>query len=177
MEDLSARIDKLYRDHQRELYKYIYSFTKNPESTEDILQECFSNLISYSHKYSLLDNNLKSFLFKTARNICLNHLKRDNRFTFLPIEFAEKIPGYNGHDKSEEDSTFDDLFDPLLGELKESYVEIFKMKNRSKMKSGEIALKLGISERTVRRRLKYIYSHLRDKNQLQGAEKIEDPQT
>ncbi len=71
---LSAAYRELYDRHAAPLFRFVYRFTLNRESTEEILQDIFTQLIS--GKFSVEQNGgLKRWLYTVAKNKSLNHLK------------------------------------------------------------------------------------------------------
>lgn len=65
----------LYDRHSKPLFRFIYRFTLNSQSTEEILQDIFTQLLS--GKFNLEPNaNLKSWLYTIAKNKSINHLKK-----------------------------------------------------------------------------------------------------
>ena len=67
-----------YQRYSREIYLYLYSRCKNREAAEDMMQEVFLKaLLSWNDE----NGNLRAWLYKVARNICMNHLKKAGRET------------------------------------------------------------------------------------------------
>lgn len=67
-----------YQRYSREIYLYLYSLCKNREAAEDMMQEVFLKaLLSWNDE----NGNLRAWLYKVARNICMNHLKKAGRET------------------------------------------------------------------------------------------------
>jgi len=69
-------IIELYQSLQRELYIYIYRLIGSRETAEDILHDCFLNLIKYSRKHEIRERSVRAFLYRTAHNLSVNYLKR-----------------------------------------------------------------------------------------------------
>ncbi len=161
------RIIEYYRNFKKELYIYIYRFTGSQENSEDILHDCFINLIKYSQDHEINELSVRAFLYKTAHNISINFLKRSSRFEFSSIE--EK----GGGNIIGEDNTVDEIFTRDLNEKIYSIINtmdplsrsIFVMKKELNLSLGEIGINTGFSERTVRRKLqkavKYIVEELK----------------
>jgi len=148
-----ARLRDIYALYKKELFVYIYRFAHSHESSEDILQDCFENLIKYSLKYELVDVNIRSFLYRTAHNLVLNYRKRDRRITPVPLEEDSNISaeGYM-EDALELDELNREIYRHTQS-ADEVSRSIFIMSKESGMSIPEIANSLGISERTARRKL------------------------
>ncbi len=67
----------LYERYYRELYVYVYGLCKSTALTEDILQETYLKAFT-----ALKDShtNMRAWLYRVAHNLCLNALKREERF-------------------------------------------------------------------------------------------------
>lgn len=69
-------LELMYDKYYRELYIYIYSMCQGSVMTEDILQETFLKaFISLKDSHT----NMRAWLYMTARNLCLNTLKKNSR--------------------------------------------------------------------------------------------------
>jgi len=155
-----ARLREIYALYKKELFVYIYRFARSYEVSEDILHDSFENLINYSRKYDLIDANIRSFLYRTAHNLVVNHLKRDRRITPVTLEEDSSVTseGY-----MEEAFELDELNREIYGYIQskdEVSRSIFIMSKESGMSVPQIASVLGISERTVRRKLAAVIDDL-----------------
>ncbi|HSV95993.1 MAG TPA: sigma-70 family RNA polymerase sigma factor [Spirochaetota bacterium] len=157
-----ARLREVYALYKKELFVYIYRFTHSFEVSEDILHDCFENLIKYSLKYDLVDVNIRSFLYRTAHNLVINQVKRDRRITQVPLEENSSV---SGKDYLERASEFDELNREIYHHIQSADAvarSIFIMSKESGMSIALIASSLGISERTARRKLAGIIEELGD---------------
>lgn len=153
------KISELYDKHSRELLIYIYSFVKSQESSEDILHDAFIRLIKHAKDDSITDKNLKSMLYTTAKNLCIDHLRKTKRET--ETELDENIKSVKNEAieslaASELQKKIDDYiknFDPLSR-------SIFIMKKELNLTFEDIAGNLNISERTAKRKIKKITEQL-----------------
>ncbi|HKJ36712.1 MAG TPA: sigma-70 family RNA polymerase sigma factor, partial [Solirubrobacterales bacterium] len=67
--------DTLFNRYQSRLLAFCSSMLKSRQDAEDVLQEVFAN----AHKAMLADDrkiNVRPWLYRIARNRCLNHLRR-----------------------------------------------------------------------------------------------------
>ena len=156
------KIVDLYERHGREIFVYIYRFTGSHHTSEDILHDCFVNLIVYSKKHDIDEERIRAFLYKTAHNLCVNHLKKSKRIDSLILQ--ESYDAFHDRDITtnvEYEELNEKIYELLQGtdELSRS---MFIMKKELNMTIAEIAQSIGKSERTVRRRLKRVINHLSD---------------
>lgn len=153
-------IADIYDRHSRELFIYILRFVHNREQAEDLLHDCFVSLIQYSSKYTVDEKNIRAFLYRTAHNHSINHLKRKKLVTFTALEGDYTPAGYP--------DTFETLFaddmekrvDTVIRELDQRSARIFIMRREMGLSVEEIALELGISDRTVRRALRAVLDRI-----------------
>ncbi len=73
--------------HKIPLLNYIYRYTGDRASAEDIAQEVFLRVFKTAKEYRPL-SSFKTWLFKIATNLCLNEL-RDNRIQRNSIDIFE----------------------------------------------------------------------------------------
>ncbi|MBN1531578.1 MAG: sigma-70 family RNA polymerase sigma factor [Spirochaetes bacterium] len=147
------RLLEIYRLHKKELFHYIFRMISSAETAEDVLHDCFERLIQYSQRYDLEDVNLRSFLYKTAHNLAVNHLQKENRYQ--RVEFDDAVaPGRP--DETAARLELDELNREIyrfLGQSDPVARSIFIMRKEQGMQVGAIAESLGISEKTVRRKI------------------------
>jgi len=74
--DLSA-FREIVKRYQKSLLNYIYRYTGDRASAEDIAQEVFLRVFKTAKDYRPL-SSFRTWLFKIATNLCLNEL-RDNK--------------------------------------------------------------------------------------------------
>ncbi|MDH7554543.1 MAG: RNA polymerase sigma factor [Spirochaetota bacterium] len=149
----------LYSTHYKEIFNYIYHLTGSHETAEDILQETFINIIEYSKKNIINHDTVKSLLYRTAHNLSINYLKKNEKTDSLDDDI-NYLPAASTVD--------DDLFakeihnevSNALQQLDTVSRSIFIMKRDNNYTNEEIAKLLHISERTVRRKLQSTLSHI-----------------
>jgi RNA polymerase sigma-70 factor (family 1) len=138
-------------------YKYVSDYSV----VEDMVQEVF---ISFWEKRQDFDhiNALKSFLYTSVRNRCLNHLK--HQAVLKKHESALVYELESDHQFSSqviEEETFNQLTAEIRN-LPESAQEIMLLALNG-LKNKEIADELNISINTVKTQKKIAYSKLKDK--------------
>ncbi len=159
MVDIS-RIEDLYRENRRRLLTFISRITQAPDYAEDILHDSFERILLYMARYDLKEVNLRAFVFKTARNCSINWLKRNSRI-HLPIEVVDEHPHYQMVHERIESPPLTEIMVPYLAGVGEGCRTVFFMKNISALSTSQIAERLGVSERTVRRRVRRVNQFLK----------------
>lgn len=156
------RLLEIYSLYKKEIFFYIFRMTSSQETAEDIAHDCFESLIKYSDKYPLEDVNLRSFLYKTAHNLTINYLKRENRYQKVEIEESMTIDKLSDTTGNVELDELNNKIYEFLQSIDEVSRSIFIMKKELKMDLIDIAEKLNISERTVRRKMNRLLEQLAD---------------
>ena len=148
-------LTEIYDHHSREIFIYILRMLHDREQAEDLLHDCFVSLITYSEKYPVDETSIRAFLYRTAHNLTVNYIKRHGRISFTPLEDE-----YTNRDTTPEDSLFADemeqRIDRVISECDPESARIFLMRKDMGMEIEAIAKELGVSERTVRRRIKSV---------------------
>lgn len=153
----------LVREHHRRLIAYSFSLSENPTVAEDITQDA---LLTAFKRLSDFDasRNFPSWVRGIIRN---KYLERCRRYKEIPLgeaqlEYIEST--HRNWDANEKDFLTDalDVLEECLQKLPDSYkkaVDYFYMKE---MRSIEAAMRLEISDSTMRKRLQRARTHLGD---------------
>ena len=158
----------IFSRHYKALCYFAASITQDGQEAEDLVQETFSRLWNKRADFHHT-SAIKSFLYISTKNACLNFIRDKHRQTEKEREFSYL------QDEAPAD------FDPLMAEveiIQELYEEIeqlpvqcrrvFKLSYLEGRKNEDIATMLGISYNTVRtqklRALKLIRASLLKKN-------------
>ena len=147
------KISNYYTAYRKGLYNYIKKIINDSDYSEDILQDCFHNLIRYNQKFEFKEDNIKAFLYKTAYHLSLNFLKKNRKTLNYPLEIIEQNHYFLSIQQNTDSYILSDMLTPFIDTFDSTHKSILLMKLIDRMTSVEIAKKLGISERTVRRKL------------------------
>jgi RNA polymerase sigma-70 factor (family 1) len=158
----------LYKEYFPPLCIYAKNFTRNKEIAEEVVQDVFINLWEQQGHLNI-DNSLKSFLFVSVRNGCLNHLKHlqvVNKFNAYYTQLLNDAQGlYNVSQESGDSIMIAKELDEKLSReielLPEQCRKIFLMSRFDCLKHQEIADKLGITINTVHRQTSIALEKLR----------------
>ena len=152
---------EVFDSYFQALSAFGYKYVSDPPVVEDMVQESF---ISFWEKRQDFDhiNAVKSFLYTSVRNKCLNHVKHQTvRKKHEPALVYELESDQNFTQHVIEEETFN----LLLAEIKllpESAMEIMILALNG-LKNQEIADELNISINTVKTQKKIAYAKLKQK--------------
>ncbi len=153
--------DKIYDQYYKGLVGFAYSFLNDQISSEDIVQDLFCYL--WEKKLSFTNSvSLKSYLYKSIQNNCLNllrHQKIANKYSEEQLKILETEEDLQKRILTEE--VYRLLYQGIEGlSEKRKNVIILGMKG---YRNEEIAEMLEISKNTVKTHKKVGYQMLREK--------------
>lgn len=160
MEDQSHLVERLRNKDKKafeivfnQLYRplcgYANKFLDDPEVAEEVVQEVF---VKFWEKCESIapDSSLKSYLYRSVHNTCLNHLKhikvRDTyrQFVIDQMEYAQ-IESTTESNQPELEKRIYEAIDALPPQCS----RIFKLSRFEGLKYKEIAEHLGLSIKTI----------------------------
>ena len=117
------------------------------EEAKNLVQDVFLKFWNHRKKINIR-NSVRSYLFTSIKNKCIDHLKQEKKSFNLNEDFIAE---------TKSDVTFEtfvlkeleDLFEASLNKLPERCREIFELSRFEGLKNKEIAAKLNLSEKTV----------------------------
>lgn len=166
-ETLSAR----YREG---IYGHVLATIHDGSVAEDIVQEVFLRIWTHAEQWQG-HGSFKSWLFRIATNLALNHLRSIRRRRQQPLETPadpldeddeSSVPSWMvdhslpGPDAILEQSERNQLLQRLVAELPEEKRVVFHLVYEAEMQTRQIAQTLGIPEGTVKSRLHYATKRL-----------------
>lgn len=79
-------IDELYTEYFDDIYRFVFSLTKNESLTEDIVQETFTR--AYLNLNSFKKPPNKAWLFTVSRNLFYDHLRKNKKTSDMEIDLS-----------------------------------------------------------------------------------------
>ena len=147
--------EALFMTHYKNMVLYAKKFVLDTEIARDIAQDVFFYL--WEKRKSLnIDRSISSYLFRSVRNACINHLKRDSIKEDYVKQFLLSINGYEqATGKSldvHEMVVHKDLLQRIemtIESLPDQCKNMFRMSRFRGLKNKEIAEIYSVSTRTV----------------------------
>lgn len=140
MDLTDAEISGIIRRYHASMFRLAFSYLKNREDAEDIVQEAFLRLYS-SNVIFPAEENIKAWLIRVTINLCKDLLRSKKRRAAEPIT-----------DIPTEDSKVSELLD-CIRRLKPEYAAIIYLFYYEGYSVKEIAKIQGISDSAVTTRL------------------------
>lgn len=140
-------IDEIFKLYYRPLCLYILHYVNNTDTAEDIAQDCFTAFWEKINEGDRIIENVKAYLYATARNRSIDYLKARPSFISLsaPTDLEETLTD----DKAEECSCIEARMWTAIDALPERCREVFLLHKRDGMKYKDIAERFHISVNTV----------------------------
>lgn len=153
--------NKVFDQYFNALCAFSYKYIPDRSETEDIVQDVFVAFWEHKKDFDHI-NSIKAFLYTSARNKCLNHLKHQivlQKHQSALIYELESEQFFTRH-VIEEDA-FNRLYSEIRNlPLSSQNIMLLALKG---LKNREIAAELNISENTVKTQKKIAYAKLKDK--------------
>ena len=146
------------------LCRYVNTLMEDEAAAEDLVQDLF--LYIWEHRLTIaITDSVRNYLFTACRNRVLNYLRDRQRFTRFDTEQHETV--YEEWAVETEDLLR--LIEEAVSSLPEKCGKIFRMSREEELSHKEIALREGVSSKTVeahihtalKRLKKYLTTHLK----------------
>ncbi len=159
-------LELLFRRFYRPLVMYALKFLPQQEEAEDVVQEVFIKFWERK-RFDMIDHYLRSYLYQSVRNRCLNIRESRAGITMKPVESLLEFSDTETPDDTEWNERIEEIYrevDRLPDRTREIFTAIVLNDKRYK----EVAEDLGVSVNTVKTALSRALSALRS-NLSEGA--------
>ena len=76
--------------YKKQMYSVVYSMTHNHSDADDISQDTFIKAFENLRKFKL-GTNFRSWLYRIAVNLCIDHLRRQKRYPKNSLDDQAKM--------------------------------------------------------------------------------------
>ena len=154
----------LYATFNKDLIRFANTYLYDKDLAKDIVQESFVYIWENSEKLSI-NISLKSYLYATVKNKCLNELKKLKVYDNAGLlDFMARMNSDHYEEiYSEKDEHKTYVIEKVIKELPKKMREIVRMKYFKEYSHSEIADELDISVNTVKTQLKRAKSKMLNK--------------
>ncbi len=154
---------KIFDAYYKPLVVYSYKLVKDMDTSRDIVQDVIVNFYE-KRKEIEIHTSLKSHLYQSVKNRCINHLKRENviRTHHSNILIGEQEKEKEFFDIMEETELENRIYQ-IIKNLPNQCQNIFEMSRFKGYSNQEIADELSISKRTVETQISNALKKLKSK--------------
>ncbi len=141
--------ESLFKQYFEPLCAFAKSYVYDLEASKDIVQKAFINLWNSREKIDA-DKPVKSYIYTSVRNLCLNHIRDNKKFNSQILDFDSVDENlFTAESDSLELNELQVKIDGAIDALPEKSRQIFEMSRFEDLKYKQIAEKLEVSVKTV----------------------------
>jgi RNA polymerase sigma-70 factor (ECF subfamily) len=139
---------KLFKEYYRPLTIFANKYLKDLDSSKELVQDLFVSIYE-NRKNQVITTSLKSYLYQSVRNRCLNQLKKEE----VRRDYQKQAKQFGASNDILEDQILANELEHeifrIISQLTPKCREVFTMSRVKGKGNPEIARKLEISIRTV----------------------------
>ena len=148
-EGSESALEMLFKTYYQALCQYAYSFLRDKDEAEEVVQAAFVNIWDRRGELSI-QTSVKSYLFRAVRNACLNVIKHQRvRKEHETHELAQGEPVHEGPTEGVLATELERRISSAMRALPEQCRLVFQLSRFEELKYAEIADQLNISVKTV----------------------------
>ncbi len=152
---------EIYNRYAESLAGFAASKLYNLEDARDILHDIFVKLWE-NREHLYITSNLQSYLFGITRHRIIDKIRKNiTREEYARVGQSLAAVYEYGIDKQVEAKELRQTIEKSLDQLAPRVKEIYKLSREEGLSNHEIAVKLNLSEQTVRNQLSAALKHLR----------------
>lgn len=156
--------DELFRRLYPGLVRFAASYTKDKQSACDVVQDAF--IAFWKERENIdPDQSVQAYLYRIARNRCLNHLRNIERMIVNSDLMNEEIIDMHENESSTNENPeygLGEKFRIWIDSLPDRQREAFELSRFEGLNHEEISLVMDISAKTVNNHIVAALQHLRN---------------
>jgi len=152
-DDELGAFKEIYKRYWKKLYGAAYKRLRSKELSEEIVQELFTNLWFKRHSFHI-NHGVDAFLYASVMHLVIDHFRKES--VREKYREAFKVIHSDTDNSTEEQILLKDLTDTLeleINQLPDKCRSVYTLSRKEHKSNKEIALYLGISEKTVENHL------------------------
>jgi RNA polymerase sigma-70 factor (ECF subfamily) len=155
-----AAFRTLVRRHQRPLYNFALRQVRSPGAAEDIVQDVFVRIVQNVETFKE-EARFSTWAYTIARNLCIDHLRKRVHRRHASLDAPERVAGSSpAVDRVAIGQQLQGHIAAAVEALPEDQREVFLLRQVGDLAFKEIAEIVGVSENTVKSRMRYALERL-----------------
>jgi RNA polymerase sigma-70 factor (family 1) len=159
---------EIYDRYWKVMYLHVFRMVRDEEESKDIIQELFSTF--WQKKEIIQSTNIGGYLYVAARNKVLNLVQQNKvRSDYLISlgKFSHEMSNVTLEQIDEKDLA--QSLEREIAKLPDKMRIIFELSRKENLSHKEIALKLGLSDKTVKKQVSNALKLIRNNLGVTGA--------
>ena len=168
-----AAFELLVERHERPVYRFVLRSVRDDERAEELTQDVFLRVVNNAARYKP-SAKFTTWLYTIARNACIDEARRRGRRPTVSLNapvgdedgatFLDRLRDARARGGGSEvaRASFRDHLETGIAALPELQREVFLLRQFEGMRFVDIAQQLGVSDNTVKSRMRYALATLRD---------------
>ena len=144
-----ARLASLYEEYYDRIAHYVYVRIGDKSEAEDIASEVFLKALESLRTYEERGLPMQAWLFKIARNMVVDHLRKATKYKTIPIETVE-INDESDPQKTAETNIEMEKVAIAMQQLTDEQKEVIQLRFFGGLNSREVSVLLNKSDGAVR---------------------------
>lgn len=149
----------IYKENINRITKYIFGYVNNNEDAKNIAHDVF--ITFWKNRQNIdLNGNITSYLYVSARNMCLNYLRKKDYATRFSsetkqnkIDYLNRIALESTHSISIYENEVEKIIFNGINQMKPKVRKTFILSRINGLKNREIAKTEGVAESTIEARI------------------------
>lgn len=156
----TAEIDRLFREHNTALLRFIAAKLGSEQEAREIAQEAYVQLLRLDHPETV--SYLRAFLFKTAANLAVDRLRQRGRRGGISAGGDPQLAVFELSPERQVSSAQElAILRAAVDELPPKCRQAFLLQRVHELSSEEIAARMRIQPRMIRRYVARALEHVR----------------
>ncbi|KIO74608.1 RNA polymerase sigma 70 [Pedobacter lusitanus] len=163
-----AAFTEIYDRYWKVMYLHVFRMLRDEEEAKDVIQELFSTF--WLKKETIQSTNISGYLYVAARNKVLNLVQQNKvRSDYLTSlgSFSHEMSNVTLDQLDEKDLA--NALEREIAKLPDKMRIIFELSRKENLSHKEIALKLGLSDKTVKKQISNALKLIRSNLGVAGA--------
>lgn len=159
--------------HERGVYNFVYRSVHNTDRAEELTQEVFLRVVKNAKRYKRTAK-FTTWLYTIARNLCIDESRRRKHRGHVSLDatvgddeggqtFKDRVTDHRAESGAarRERARFVEALQQGVDALPDEQREVFVLRHIEGLKFVEIAEIVGVSENTIKSRMRYALASLR----------------